>query len=192
VFYKPLKSNKFFGNNMVNIKGHKIEAIVIKDSFDRRALQFKNEIIEVLRTIDVKKDDIEIPLERMAIKKAKASVTWYYDNQRMHYSYNMQGKFVENMYIVFKLLEIEVNLIISKKKTINEFMEEFREDSDVEEKRTEARGFLGLKENEDNLEVIDKKYKEMAKELHPDTQNGDTEKFKELNNAHKILRRELM
>ena len=71
-------------------------------------------------------------------------------------------------------------------------MEEFREDSDVEEKRTEARGFLGLKENEDNLEVIDKKYKEMAKELHPDTQNGDTEKFKELNNAHKILRRELM
>jgi len=177
---------------MVSVKGHKIEAIVVKDSFDRRALQFKNEIIEVLRVIDVKKDDIEIPLERMAIKKAKASITWYMDNYRLHYSYNLQGKFVENMYVAFKLLEIEVNLIVSKHKTINEFIEEFREESDINDQRIEARELLGLDENEDDLEIIDKKYKEMAKELHPDTPNGDTEKFKKLNNAHKILRRELM
>ncbi|MCX9025094.1 MAG: DnaJ domain-containing protein [Candidatus Methanoperedens sp.] len=35
------------------------------------------------------------------------------------------------------------------------------------------------------------KYKALAKELHPDMPTGDTEKFKQLNIAHKILKREL-
>jgi len=36
-----------------------------------------------------------------------------------------------------------------------------------------------------------KKHREMAKELHPDMSTGDTEQFKKLNIAHKILKREL-
>ena len=43
----------------------------------------------------------------------------------------------------------------------------------------------------ENLEDINKKYKVLAKDAHPDMSNGDTERFKAINHAHKILKREL-
>ena len=67
----------------------------------------------------------------------------------------------------------------------------FREDKDVDNKRKEAREFFGVAPDLNDLEIITKKYKDMAKELHPDMPTGDTEKFKQLNIAHKILKREL-
>ena len=90
-----------------------------------------------------------------------------------------------------KLLEIEIDLVLSGKKTILEFSHEFQEDPKIENERKEAREFLGVEHDTHDLEIIDKKYKELAKEFHPDTPAGSTDKFKKLNHAHKILRREL-
>ena len=42
-----------------------------------------------------------------------------------------------------------------------------------------------------DMGLINKKYKVLAKEHHPDMPMGSTEKFKEINNAHKTLKREL-
>ena len=42
-----------------------------------------------------------------------------------------------------------------------------------------------------DLNLINEQYKSLAKEHHPDMPNGDMEKFKQINNAHKILKREL-
>ena len=58
------------------------------------------------------------------------------------------------------------------------------------EKRKEARKLLGVDENCTDLDEINKKYKEPAKECHPD-KGGDTEKFQALNRTHKTLKREL-
>ncbi|VVB59882.1 Chaperone protein DnaJ [uncultured archaeon] len=176
---------------MVKVKGHELGNVVIKDAFNRRALQFKNNIITVLKRIGVNEYDIDVDIENMAIKKAKASATWYQAGHRMHYSHNLQNKFVDNLNVVFKVIQIEVNQVLSEKKTLEEFIAEFKEDSDVEEKRKEAREFLGIGPDVTDIELINKKYKDMARELHPDMPNGDTEKFKQLNNAHKILKREL-
>ncbi len=109
----------------------------------------------------------------------------------MHYSYNLQKKFVDNLYIVYKVIEIETKMVLSKEKTVEDFIAEFREDSDIANKRNEAREFLGFGHDVDDIEAINKKYKELARELHPDMPTRDTEKFKRLNNAHKILKREL-
>ena len=38
---------------MVSVKGHEIHAITVKDSFQRRALQFKNKIIDALKHLDI-------------------------------------------------------------------------------------------------------------------------------------------
>ena len=176
---------------MVKIKGHEIGSIIVKDASNRRSIQFKNNILKVLRRIGVNEDDIDIPLERIAIKKAKASATWYLLGYRMHFSHNLQSKYVENLYVLFKVIEIEANLVLSEKNTLHDFISEFKEDSDVYNKRREARDFFGCDHDEDDFEVIHKKYKMMAKELHPDMSTGDTEKFKKLNIAHKILKREL-
>jgi len=41
------------------------------------------------------------------------------------------------------------------------------------------------------LDLISKKYKDLAKKLHPDMETGDIDKFKAINRAHKMLKREL-
>ena len=176
---------------MVRIKGHEITPVITRVAATRKAQQFKNKIETILKRIGISEYDTEIHLETIAIKKAKASATWWLSGHRMHYSYNSQNKFVDNLYIVLKVIELEVNSLISKEKSIEEFISTFREESDVDKSRKKAREFLGVDENENDLEVITKKFKNMAKELHPDKPTGDTEKFKELNHAHKILKREL-
>ena len=54
-----------------------------------------------------------------------------------------------------------------------------------------AREVLGIDEDSIDLSQIDSKYKELAKKYHPDMPGGDANKFKQINHAHKILRREL-
>jgi len=180
-------------NTMVKlkIKGHEIEVEMAKNSFNRRAVQLQNRIITTLQKIGVKRDCVDIELESMAGRKAKAGATWYGHGYRMHYSNNSQAKFVDNLAVVCKIIEVEVNRVLTEEKTLHEFIEEFKEDSDIDDKRKEAREFFGLEHDAKDIEIINKKYKELAKELHPDTPTGSTEKFKELNAAHKILKREL-
>jgi len=55
----------------------------------------------------------------------------------------------------------------------------------------EAREFFEVSSDCKDLSEINKKYKQLSKTLHPDTDTGDEEKFKELNEAHKVLKREL-
>ena len=176
----------------VSFKGHKIKPEIIKSNYHRKALLFKNKIISVLGETGVGVDDIELDFNGMEVKKAKASVTWYFDVNMLYYQNNSQEKYVENLYVVFKVIEGEVELLKSRKKSLMDFIEEFREDDGLEEKRREAREFFGLDYTTNDFELVDKKYKELAKSLHPDMPNGDVEKFKQLNHHHKILKRELM
>ena len=82
---------------LIKIKGHELNTITVRDSFNRRAVQFRNNIIELLGKISVIEDDIDIPMENVALKKMPASVSWYFDGHHMHYSYSTCNKFVENL-----------------------------------------------------------------------------------------------
>lgn len=175
----------------IKVKGHEFEAVIARDSFNRRAVQYTNKIIDTLRKIGLTEDDADIPLEAAAMKKAPASATWYFKGHRLHYSYAGSGKFVDNLYVVFRIIELEVNALLKGEKAVNDFIFEFSEDKDVKKQREEARELLGVSIDTVDLELIDKKYKELAKQHHPDTATGDTDKFKAINRAHKILRREL-
>ncbi|MCX6707282.1 MAG: J domain-containing protein [Candidatus Woesearchaeota archaeon] len=176
----------------INIKGHEFEAVTARDSFSRRAVQYKNRIIASIGRLGLTIDDIDIELEPNVIKKAPASVSWYLDGHHLHYSHNSMNKYVDNLYVVFKVIDIKITDLIEERVTFEEFIREFSEDKDVAKKRKEARTTLGLGHEVDDMTVIDKAYKDLAKKHHPDAENGDTEKFKEINRAHKILKRELM
>jgi len=175
----------------VKIKGHEIAHVPIRDSYERRSLQTANTILKLLGTIGVKEDDVDIPLEPMAMKRAPASASWYFQDHHLHYSYGAAGKFAENLAIVHKVLEIEIAALLEERKSVEDFIFEFREDSDVVEQRKLARTTLGLEHDVIDMAVIDKAYKTLAKEHHPDKEGGDETKFKEINRAHKILKREL-
>lgn len=176
---------------LVNIKGYEFDAVVIKDSFNRRAQRFCNNIINSLRSIGVPEDDIKIELEPVAIKRLPASVTWYIEGSQLHYSYKAGVKFVDNLFVVSKIIEFEVKQILAGEKTIEQFIFDFSEPDEVEEERKEARKLLGVDEDCIDFELMTRKYKELAKAAHPDMPTGNTERFKKLNRAHKILKREL-
>lgn len=175
----------------VKIKGHEFKSIIIKDSFYRKSLFFKNCIINSLRKLNVHEDDVRVTLEKVAMKKAPASAAWYLDGYHLYYSYKASNNYAQNLFIVSKIIEFEVNELLGGYITMEEFVRNFTEDHDVEEQRKEARKVLGLPEDTLDLDLIHETYKGLAKKFHPDMPSGDLETFKKINNAHKMLKREL-
>ena len=173
------------------IKGITFKKFIVKDSFNRRAQQFKNRIIEALRKLGVHEDQTDIPMPQYALRNEPAYAEWYMDGYRLYYDHSLSKKYVENLYVVAQVITHYVEAVLNEEKTIQDFIEEFYEDDEVEEQRKEARELLGLDEDETDMEIIDQRYKELAKEHHPDTATGNVDKFKAINKAHKILKREL-
>lgn len=176
---------------LVKIKGHEFNVITVKNSFNRKALQFKNKIITTLRAVGLTEDDVEINHEPVAMRKSQAIASWYLDGYYLHYSYQLANNYAENLFVVQKVIELKLLDLVNEEITFEEFLREFSEDHDIEDKRKEAREILGLDSDEHDLDVINKKYKALSKEYHPDMPNGNIDKFKKINNAHKILKREL-
>lgn len=176
---------------LINIKGHKFTALVAQDSYSRRALKYKNNVVCILNKIGIIRDDIDIDIEPVAIKNIMASATWYYEGYKMYYSYKSAKNYVDNLYIVYKVIEFEVNDLLKGTITFQEFLSEFTEKDDVESMRKEAREILSIQPDVLDFNIINKRYKELAKKYHPDMAGGDAEMFKKINNAHKILKREL-
>jgi len=176
---------------MVKIKGNEIEAPKITNSFDRRAVQLQNNIILTLRPLGVERDHVKIPLEKIAQKKAPASVSWYFDGRNLKYGYSLMPRFVENLYIIDKVLKIEVGKLLSKEITFDQFAREFSEDDDLSEQLVEARKTLGVEAGETDFELISKKYKDLARKHHPDMPEGNHELFQKINLAHKLIKKEL-
>ena len=63
----------------LNIKGHEFNKLLIRDSYDRRATQFKNNIIQTLKKIEAEShhkgltDKIKIYLEKKTGKKIETT-----------------------------------------------------------------------------------------------------------------------
>jgi hypothetical protein len=177
---------------MIKIKGSEIEEPRIVDSFDRRALQIKNSIMETLKLIGADRYNVKILPEKDSAKRAGASVSWYFDGRGLKYSYSRMTKVVENLYIIDKVLKIEVKKLLSKEINPDEFSREFSEDDDLSEQLTDARKTLGVDASENDFEVISNKYKDLAKKHHPDMPEGNHELFQKINAAHKLIKKELM
>ena len=176
---------------IIRVKGHEFPAFIAKDSFSRRAVQFRNAILHTLKKIDVKESQTDIPLDGYAMRKTAATAVWYFDGHRLSYSYEGGNTFVDNLYVVSKVLELEVEALVSRNKTILDFVSVFTEEEDIEEQRKKARETLGLPHDTKDLELINSHYKKLAKEHHPDAPTGNAEKFKAINHAHKMLKRGL-
>ncbi len=177
---------------MIKIKGNEIEDPNFRDSYDRRAVKLQNSIIGTLNLIGVDRDSSDIPLEKNARLKGKASASWYFEGRNLKYSYSLMPKFIENLYIINQVLKFEVNKLLEKEITLDQFQREFEDDNDLDEDLLNARKTLGVSEDENDFEIISKKYKDLAKKYHPDMTNGNHEMFQKINIAHKLIKKELM
>ena len=176
---------------MVQIKGHEFKQITIRDSYNRRALKCKNNIINYLKVFGLTEDDIEIPLEKITMRKAQATAAWYMWDEHLFFSYNGAAKFVENLAMIEQVIKYFIQQVAEEQITPTKFLELFAEEIDIVEQRKNARTVLGVDENSIDFETMHKNYRKMSKEYHPDMPTGDVDRFKEINTAHKILKKEL-
>jgi len=176
---------------MVKVKGNDIEVPVFRDSFDRRAVQVQNRIVATLKLLGVDRDNVEVEMEKNARLKAKALVAWYFEGRNLKYSYSLCGKFIENLYVVDRVLEIEVARLVNNEITLDDFQREFADEEGLDERLIDARRILGVSEDESDFEVISRNYKNLSRKFHPDMEGGDHEKFQMINVAHKLIRKEL-
>ncbi len=175
---------------MLKVKGYELEEPVFKDSFDRRAVKVQNNIFTTLKQLNIERDDANIPMEKMAQKKAKASVSFWFEGRNLKYAYSQMPRFIDNLYVIDKILEIYINQLFEKEITLDQFQREFSSDDKIDEKLAEARKNLGVDEDETDLELISKNYKSLAKKHHPDM-GGDHKMFQKINAAHKMIKKEL-
>ena len=121
----------------ITVKGHEFKSFNPRDCNTRRAIQYKNSIIAAFKKIGAHEDDVEVPVAAIAIKRMQASVQVYLDGEYIYFSYN-KSKFGENIYVVCKVIEAEVQQILEGTKTKQQFIDEYMEDFDIEKKRKEA------------------------------------------------------
>ncbi|MDP3728243.1 MAG: J domain-containing protein [bacterium] len=173
----------------IKVRNYELPAFDMKQASSRKALQLKNTIISNLKKLGVHEDFITVKEEAVVIKRAPASVSWYMDGQNLYYSYTSHN-YIQNLYVVSSIIDLEIQAVLSGEKTREECVNGFYEDKGVEGKRKEARELLGVSKDCYDFDLISKKYKDLSKTHHPDM-GGDLEMFQEINNAHKMLKREL-
>ena len=174
----------------IKVRAYEFPAFDMKQASARKALQLKNTILVNLKKIDVHEDYVKVSEQAIVLKKAPAFVSCFVDGQHLYFSYTSL-RFMENLAIVSQLIETEVDAILQGKKTKEECISEFMEEMDIEQKRREARQHLGLPIDTYDINVINKAYKDLSKQHHPDM-GGDLEIFQAINIAHKTLKKELM
>lgn len=177
---------------MIKVKGHEIAEPKITHPLNRRATAMQNHIISTLGKIGIDVDYVEIPMEKIAMRKAPASASFYFEGRNLKYSYSLLPRFVDNLYIVDKVLELEIEKLLNKEITNDDFTREFSEEDDIDDKLVDARKLLEVSTDEVDMDVISKSYRKLAKKYHPDMSGGDHEKFQEINAAHKLIKKELM
>ncbi len=173
------------------LRGNELTFSPVNNSFSRRAVLFQNIIINNLKKIGVHPDDVEFPTVRLPTRQMPAHVDWNFETDYCFLSHNSQKRYIDNLQIIAKLIETEIQKVLNEQITINQFIENFAEDPDILKHRKEARKTLQVDEHCTNIEEINKQYKLLAKKAHPDMSTGDPETFKKINEAHKILKKEL-
>lgn len=176
---------------MVKVKGNEIEVPVFTNAFDRRAVQIQNRIMDTLKMLNIDRDNTDMKMERNARLKARAKVCFWFEGRNLSYSYSLCGKFIENLYVVDSVLRTEVDRLLGDVITLDEFYREFADDDMADENLKVARKILEVSEDEEDFELISKKYKVLARKFHPDMSGGDEKKFQAINAAHKLIRKEL-
>ena len=175
----------------VVVRGHTVTLKKIPMPSYRRAQMFLNEITTCLRKLGVDPEDVECKIPKLVTRSGNATVTWWMPGHNCYMSYGAQPRFIDNLYVISKVIQAEYTLIENGEKSAHQFAEYFQEEEDLGDLQKEARIILGVPEDCKDLSVINSAYKKLAVKYHPDRPEGDEDKFKAINNAHKVLKKEL-
>ncbi len=175
------------------VKGHQIEGRITKSGYSRKAIVYENNIVNDLKKLGIVRDDIKVLTDAVGNKNIPAELEFWVKGHYCRFTYSMTKRFIDNLYIISKLVELEVKEVLEEKKDIHEFLNVFIENGDRKEiakELIEAKKILRLDEKEEDVEVINQAYKKLARKAHPDL-GGDLETFQKINKAHKLIKKEM-
>ena len=177
---------------IVKIKNNDISFSPVRDSFGRRVKQFENNILLELRKLDIDYNHVsDFNSPTFAIAPKKAHIEWGLGSSNCCLTVNKEKRYVDNLQLLYLCIKADVKKVVDKEMTIKEFESKYVEHGDIKENRKWAREELGVHHECSDIEEINKAYKDLAKSHHPDMEGGSVDKFKSVNEAHKILKREL-
>ena len=178
--------------DVIEVNGKRVEIKPTKSRFQRTAYQLSQDIYRALERVGITKDYIDLPMCRNPLKRDEpAMISWTVNGKDYYFECSKQERFVDNLGVIAKVIEQESYAIRNGLKPFGMAMNQFRlgYDPDGKMKRS-PREILGVPEYVKDAEYIKFRYKQKARELHPD-QGGDPEKFKELQEAYEELRKEM-
>ena len=120
-----------------------------------------------------------------------AKVSWIVNETEHEYKCDSQPRSVDNLAAIAQMIEADSKAIRRGLKTFGQVMNQFKLGYDSDSPKIKSpKEIIGVPESTKDFEYISFKYKQRAKELHPDA-GGDTEKFKQLNEAYQTLKKDL-
>lgn len=168
-----------------------------------RTWKIKQNLIDSSQSIPVLRDNIYKWLGRLGIEKDYvalehgpyprdkwAEVKWQVNGDDFSYRCTSQINNKNCLAAIEQLVHQEVIFIERGIKTFGQVMNQFRLGySEDGEKIRSPHEILGISSNNKDMDYIEFRYKSLAKILHPDTETGDADKFKELNDAFEELKK---
>lgn len=173
--------------------------VIIKSTisrFTKTAFVMSQEILKDLKKIGIDSSYVDLPIPRNSLSREEstAQISWRANKEEFYYSCNTQERFVDNLGVIAKVIHQETYAIRNGLKSFGMVMNQFRlgfDGKNPKEKVISPREILGIPDYINDIDYITFKYKDKAKELHPDMMTGDATKFKALNEAYEQLKKEL-
>ena len=175
----------------IEVNGKSIKIRPTKSKFERSAFQISQEIYQAFERIGITRDFITLELPRNPLKNdLPAEIAWVVNGKDHYYSCDTQETYRDNLGVISKVIIQDAYAIRNGMKSLGQVMNQFRIGYDPESPNIKTpRQILGLSESMNDFEYIKYKYKQKAKEMHPDT-GGDPNQFNELNEAYNALKKE--
>ncbi len=175
----------------IEVNGQHVEIKINKTSASKNIGAYKRDTLRWLERIGITKEFISIEHSHYGYEESFAEIRWMVNDKEYYYKCNTQDTATGCVAAIEQLVHYEVIFIERGIKTFGQVMNQFRigYDPDAPHART-PREIIGIPEHINDIEYIKFKYKQKAKELHPD-KGGNAEDFKDLQEAYSKLKKEL-
>ena len=180
----------------ITIKSTGREYIYIKPGkshFNKRtAYQSSQIILEAFERVGLTHEYIKLTLPRYPdVKGLAAEVSWTINGEEFSYRCNSQKRYLDNLGVIANVIEMDTYAIRTGLKSFAQVMAQYKIGYDPNGiKIRTAREIVGVDAGNKDFDYITYKWKQKAKELHPDVE-GSTQKMQELNGAYEELKKEL-
>lgn len=177
----------------VMVNGKKIYIKPSKSRFQKTAFQMSQEIYYDLHKIGITQDFISLQLCKNPLRQGEpAQISWTVNGKEFTFMCNKQDRYLDNLGVISKVIAQESYAIRNGLKSFAQVMNQFSIGYDENKPKLKTpREILGVASDCKDFDYIEYKFKQKAKELHPDVTNDDGKQFKELNEAFTELKKEL-